>query len=337
MSAPVSRNRRLGLAAVVAAVALLPAVESDFQRGLDSDAVIIALLVLSVVVLTGFVGQISFCQYSFAAMGAFTVGALMDGHGWSFWLALPVGVTVAVLAGVLVGIPALRLSGLLLAVLTVAVALFTDRFLLVTGTWDGFSGGAVPWHPSRPSLLGVPLTGSYAYYLFALAILCVAVLLVWNLRRGRAGRVLRAVRDSELAAATVGLDVTAWKLAAFGLSAGIAGLAGALLAVRIGSVSPGSYDFLHSVQLTALATVMGVSAIAAAPAAGIATVFGPELLSGIAVSSTWFPLLIGTALILQLVLVPEGAVVRARHDMARLARLVSGRRGRDPAIAEVAR
>lgn len=336
MSAAATRRRRLGLAALVAGAALLPALESDFQRGLDSDAVIIGLLVLSVVVLTGFVGQISFCQYSFAAMGAFTVGALMDGHGWSFWLALPVGVGVAVLAGVLVGIPALRLSGLLLAVLTVAVALFTDRFLLVTGTWDGFSGGAVPWHPSRPSLLGAPLTGSYAYYLFALAILCTAVALVWNLRRGKSGRVLRAVRDSELAAATVGLDVTAWKLAAFGLSAGIAGLAGALLAVRIGSVSPGSYDFLHSVQLTALATVMGVNAIASAPAAGIATVFGPELLGGIAISSTWFPLLIGCTLILQLVLVPEGAVERTRSDIARLSRLITGRRGRDPAVAEVA-
>jgi branched-chain amino acid transport system permease protein len=206
----------------------------------------------------------------------------------------------------------------------------------VTGTWDGFSGGAVPWHPQRPSLLGASLSGSYAYYLFVLAILCLAILLVWNVHTGKSGRVLRAVRDSELAAATVGLDVTAWKLAAFGLSAGLAGLAGALLAVRIGSVSPGSYDFLHSVQLTALATVMGVTAIAAAPAAGIATVFGPELLSGISVSSTWFPLLIGATLILQLVLVPEGAVVRTRHDIERLARLVSGRRGRDPAVAKVA-
>jgi branched-chain amino acid transport system permease protein len=331
-----ARGRRTGLLLLVAAAAAIPALESDFQRGLDSDAVIIGLLVLSVVVLTGLVGQISFCQYSFAAMGAFTVGALMDGHGWSFWLALPVGVAVAVLAGVLVGIPALRLSGLLLAVLTVAVALFTDRFLLVTGTWDGFSGGAVPWHPQRPSLLGVPLTGAYAYYLFVLAVLCAATLLVWNLRTAKTGRVLRAVRDSELAAATVGLDVTAWKLAAFGLSAGLAGLAGALLAVRIGSVSPGSYDFLHSVQLTALATVMGVSAIAAAPAAGIATVFGPEVLGALGTSSTWFPMLIGVTLIVQLVLVPEGAVPRARHDAARLARLLRGRRGHEPAVAEVA-
>jgi branched-chain amino acid transport system permease protein len=330
-------RRRVVLAVLVAGVALVPAVESDFQRGLDSDAVIIALLVLSVVVLTGFVGQISFCQYSFAAIGAFTVGALMDGHGWSFWLALPVGVAAAVLTGVLVGIPALRLSGLLLAVLTIAVALFTDRFLLVTGTWDGFSGGAVPWHPQRPSFFGAPLSGSYSYYVFVLAILCGAVLMVWNLRTGKTGRVLRAVRDSELAAATVGLDVTAWKLAAFGLSAGLAGLAGALLAVRIGSVSPGSYDFLHSVQLTALATVMGVSAIASAPAAAIGTVFGPELLDNLNVSTTWFPLLIGGILIVQLVLVPEGAVVRTRNDIAKLSRLLSGRRTRDPAVAGAAR
>jgi ABC-type branched-subunit amino acid transport system permease subunit len=336
MSSALRNRRRLGIAVLIAVVAILPAAESDFQRGLDSDAVIIGLLVLSVVVLTGFVGQVSFCQYSFAAMGAFTVGALMDGHGWSFWLAMPAGVAVAVLAGVLVGIPALRLSGLLLAVLTVAVALFTDRFLLVTGTWEGFSGGAVPWHPQRPSLLGAPLSGSYAYYLFSLAAFCLAILVVWNLRTGKVGRVLRAVRDSELAAATVGLDVTAWKLAAFGLSAGLAGLAGALLAVRIGSVSPGSYDFLHSVQLTALSTVMGVSVIAAAPAAGVATVFGPEALAATGASSTWFPLIIGIALIVQLVLVPDGAVPRMRHDITRLVRLIGRGRGRDPAVAKVA-
>jgi ABC-type branched-subunit amino acid transport system permease subunit len=218
-------------------------------------------------------------------------------------------------------------------VLTVAVALFTDRFLLVTGTWEGFSGGAVPWHPQRPSLLGAPLSGSYAYYLFSLAAFCLAILVVWNLRTGKVGRVLRAVRDSELAAATVGLDVTAWKLAAFGLSAG---LAGALLAVRIGSVSPGSYDFLHSVQLTALSTVMGVSVIAAAPAAGVATVFGPEALAATGASSTWFPLIIGIALIVQLVLVPDGAVPRMRHDITRLVRLIGRGRGRDPAVAKVA-
>jgi branched-chain amino acid transport system permease protein len=329
-----ARGRWLRTGALLAAAVAIPAVESDFQRGLDSDAAIIGLLVLSVVVLTGMVGQISFCQYSFAAMGAFTVGALMDGHGWSFWLALPAGVAVAAASGVLVGIPALRLSGLLLAVLTVAVALFTDRFLLVTGTWDGFSGGAVAWHPQRPSLLGVPLAGAYAYYLFVLAVLCLAVALVWNLRSGKAGRVLQAVRDSELAAATVGLDVTAWKLGAFGLSAGLAGLAGALLAVRIGSVSPGSYDFLHSVQLTALATVMGVGVIAAAPAAGIASVFGPEVLNALGPSPTWFPLLIGATLAVQLVLVPEGAVPRARRDAARVARRLGGRRRCDPAVAE---
>ena len=120
------------------------------------------------VVLTGLVGQISFCQYSFAALGAFTVGSLVGGHHWSFWMALVVGTAFAAAGGVLVGIPALRLSGLFLAILTVAVALFFDRFLLAPGTWDALSGGVEPWRPARPSVAGIGLDGSYAFYLFVL-------------------------------------------------------------------------------------------------------------------------------------------------------------------------
>src|SRR5205814_3374 len=141
-------------------------------------------------------------------------------------------------------------SGLFLAILTVAVALFFDRFLLAPGTWDAFSGGVEPWRPPRPSIAGIGLGGSYTFYLFVLAVFLVTTLLVWNLRRGKVGRVLQAIRGSELAAATMGLDLTVWKLAAFGVSAGLAGLAGGLSAVAVGSVSAGSYDFLHSVSVS---------------------------------------------------------------------------------------
>ena len=197
--------------------------------------------------------------------GAFTVGSLVGGHHWSFWMALIVGTAFAAAGGVLVGIPALRLSGLFLAILTVAVALFFDRFLLAPGTWNAFSGGVEPWRPARPSIAGISLDGSYAFYLFVLAVFLLTSLVVWNLRRGKVGRVLRAIRGSELAAATVGLDLTAWKLAAFGVSAGLAGLAGGLSAVAVGSVSAGSYDFLHSVSVAAVAIVMGVGITEMAP------------------------------------------------------------------------
>jgi branched-chain amino acid transport system permease protein len=310
------RRTAVGVALVVAIV--VPLAISDFYLSELADAAILGILVLSLVLLTGFVGQISFCQYSFAAIGAFTVGSLVGGHHWSFWLALVVGVAFASFVGVLVAIPALRLRGLFLAILTVAVALFFDRYLLAAGTWDSFSGGLSPWEVGRPGFLGAGLSGSYAFYVFTLGAFTLVSYLVWNLRRGKTGRVLRAIRSSEVASSTIGIDVTAWKLMAFGTSAGIAGLAGGLLAAAVGSVSPPSFDFLHSVQIAALATVMGVGSVASAAAGGFFLIALPELLRHTPLSSDYFPLIVGAALVLQLQFAPEGAVVRTATDVRHL-------------------
>jgi branched-chain amino acid transport system permease protein len=284
-----------------------PAFLSGYYQSLAAYSLIVGLIVLSLVVLTGLVGQVSFCQYSFAAIGAFTVGSLV-GHGWSFWPALVVGVLCSVLVGVLVGIPALRLSGLFLAILTIAVALFFDKFLLAPGTWDSFSGGISSWTVGRPSFLGISLAGSYAFYLFTLAVFLLAVLGVWNLSRSKTGRVLRSIRNSEIAAATSGVNLTAWKLAAFGVSAGLAGLAGGLLATGIGSVSAGAYTFQQSLAVLAIAIVVGVRSVGAAVVGGFFLIFGPELLTHTPLSTLWFPLIVGAVLILQVILTPQGVV-----------------------------
>ena len=315
------RLRRILVAIGVALAVIVPMPLNFYYQGMATTAVITALLALSLVVLMGFVGQVSFAQYSFAALGAFTVGSLVVGHGVNFWVAMALGTGFAAVAGVLVGIPALRLRGLLLAVLTLTVALFVDRFVLSPGTWDGFSGGANGWPGiPMPSLFGVDLN-SYSFYLFALGVFLVAALLVWNLRTGKAGRVLRAVRDSDVAASTLGINVAAWKLAAFGLSAGLAGLAGTLLAVADASVSggPGStYNFQFSVQLVAALTVMGAGLIVSAPAAGILLVFAPEVLDHTPLSHQWFPLILGALLVIQLVTTPDGVVTKTIHDITNL-------------------
>jgi branched-chain amino acid transport system permease protein len=244
---------------------------------------------------------------------------------------LPVAVAFAALVGVLVGIPALRLSGLFLAILTIAVALLFDRWLLVAGTWDAFSGGITPWHPGRPTLLGLGLHGAYAFYLFALAWFLLASWFVWNLRTGKTGRVLRAIRDSEVAASTMGLDLTAWKLAAFGVSAGLAGLGGALLAVSINSVSPASYDFQHSLQIAAVATVWGVGSVASPAFGGAFLIYGPEILRHTPISNRWFPAVVGVALVAQLVYTPDGVVVDTQR---RIRALMRARGARPPAGGE---
>jgi branched-chain amino acid transport system permease protein len=219
-----------------------------------------------------------------------------------------VGVACSIVVGVLVGIPALRLSGLFLAILTIAVALFFDNFLLAPGTWDSFSGGISSWTVARPSFLGISLAGSYAFYLFTLAVFLVAVLAVWNLTRSKTGRILRAIRNSEIAASTSGVNLTAWKLTAFGVSAGLAGLAGALLATGIGSVSAGAYTFQQSLAVLAIAVVVGVRSVGAAAVGGFFLIFGPELLTHTPLSTLWFPLIVGSVLIVQVILAPQGVV-----------------------------
>jgi len=327
--------RRTLVTAGIAAVAVVPGFLDFSNQGLATDAAITALLALSLVVLTGLVGQVSFCQYSFAALGAFTVGSLVVGHQLSFWLAAPLGIAFAAAGGVLVGIPALRLRGLLLAVLTVAVALFVDVFVLASGTWDGFTGGSADWTGIPfPSVLGHQLN-SYTFYLFTLGVFLLAV--VWNLRNGKTGRVLRAVRDSEVASSTLGLNVAAWKLAAFGFSAALAGLAGALRAVADTSVAGGSqssYSFQYSLALVASVTVFGAGSILSAAVAGFFIIFAAQLLNLTPLQHQWFNLILGVILILQLVFNPDGVVVKAQRDLAHALRGAARRRTK-PAPATI--
>jgi len=300
--------RRGVVATAIGLAVLCPLAFSGYYLYLSAEALILGLIVLSLVILTGLVGQISFCQYSFAAIGACTVGSLVHGHAWNFWPALAVGVAASVVVGMLVGIPALRLSGLFLGILTIAVALFFDNFLLAPGTWGSFSGGLSAWTVARPSFLGASLDGGYAFYLFSLGVFLVAALAVWNLSRSKTGRVLRAIRNSEIAAATSGVNLTAWKLAAFSLSAGFAGLAGGMLAPLIGSVSVGAFSFQQSLTVVAIAVVVGVRSVAAGVVGGCFLVFGPELLTHTPLSSLWFPLIVGAVLIVQVIVTPQGLV-----------------------------
>ena len=332
---PANARRGFVLAGIVLAIAI-PGLLTDYYRSLASLSVIVAILILSLTLLTGFVGQISFCQYTFAGLGAMTVGALSgaQGHHWSFWISMPLGVLFAALGGFLVGIPALRLSGLFLAILTLGVALGADRYLFANGTWNSFTGGVNPRTPSRPTVFGYHLTGQYSFYLFALVIFLLLALLIWNLRMGKTGRVLRAIRESEVAASTMGLNLTKWKLAAFTVSAAVAGLGGALLAVQIGSVSPASYDFLHSITLAAVVVVAGVGSIASAAIGGIFIWWVPEILNKLHVNAQYFPLILGTLLVVQLVFAPQGGVVKLQHDLKKVLR-IGGRRAAEPELAEV--
>jgi ABC-type branched-subunit amino acid transport system permease subunit len=231
------------------------------------------VLSLSVVVLTGYVGQVSLAQMSFAGLSGFELSHLAGGAGIPFPWSLLLASLIAVPLGVLIGLPALRLRGVNLAVVTLAAAFAIDAILFGD---EGFSGGLAGSNIPSPTLFGfdfgIAKGDAYpriVFGVFALIVACLVGLLVARLRNAPAGRMFIAVRSNERAAAAVGIDVARTKLFAFGLSAFIAGLGGGLFAYQQQTISPPSFAVFTSLSLLAITYVAGVGRIAGAVVAGI--------------------------------------------------------------------
>jgi ABC-type branched-subunit amino acid transport system permease subunit len=229
-------------------------------------------MAMSLVVLTGYVGQVSLAQMSFAGIGAFEVTHLF-GPGTPFIITLLCSALVAVPLGLLIGLPALRVRGVNLAVVTLAAAFALDALVFNN---DKFSGGLAGRDVASPRLFGLDVGiahgDAYPRVIFgvvALAIVCLVGVFVARLRNGAAGRMFIAVRSNERAASAIGIDVARTKLMAFGLSAFIAGLGGGLLAYQQQTVSSPSFATFASLSLLAVTYVAGVGRIAGAVVAGV--------------------------------------------------------------------
>ena len=251
--------------AVVGAVALVALGGQDRLALVTS--MIGALVCLSIVVLTGWSGQISLAQMAFAGVAGFCLSRLTSSLGVPFPVAPLLAAAVAALVGVLVGLPALRARGVSLAVVTLAGAVVVEEVVfkspVLTG---GFGGSRVP----APSLFGVRLAPSgVGFGLLVLAVLVAAAVALARLRTSGAGHRLLAVRANERAAAAVGVDVTRARLGAFALSAFIAGSAGALLGYQQGRLSFGSFGVFVSLAYLAVAYLGGVAGIAGALVGGL--------------------------------------------------------------------
>jgi branched-chain amino acid transport system permease protein len=263
------RPRHVGLWALgggVAGAGALFALHGQDRLALDTSLVG-ALVCLSIVVLTGWSGQISLAQMAFAGVAGFTLSRLSTGAGIPFPIAPLLAAALAAVAGVLVGLPALRARGVSLAVVTLAGAVVVEEVVfkspVLTG---GFGGSKVP----SPSLAGVRLgSAGPGFGLLVLAVLLAAAVGLARLRGGRGGRALLAVRGGERAAATAGIDVARARLAAFALSAFLAGVAGSLLGYQQGQLSFGSFGAFVSLAYLAVAYVGGVATIGGAVVAGL--------------------------------------------------------------------
>jgi branched-chain amino acid transport system permease protein len=266
----------LAFAALAVVVFVLPGFVSDFRAQQFAYVGIYTIALIGLNVLTGYTGQISLGHGAFMAVGGYTTAILMADHGVKDIWTVPIAALVAGTAGFLFGLPALRLSGLYLALATFAIAVATPA---VIKKFEDFTGGG-----SGINLFGLPeLTASIApvtvlgqrlsfnnwlYYLtWTLAL--VLYVLAWLLLRGRTGRAFRAVRDSETAAVSSGVDLARYKTLAFAVSAAYAGVAGSLFAIATTFVNPDTFPIALSIFLLVGVVVAGLGSLLGAIAGAV--------------------------------------------------------------------
>ncbi|KAA1394216.1 branched-chain amino acid ABC transporter permease/ATP-binding protein [Aeromicrobium ginsengisoli] len=277
-----------------------------------------AIVGLSVLVLTGYAGQLSFAQFAIGGVGAFVAGRLVAARDWPLEAALPTGVLVATLVGLLFGLPALRTRGVNLAVVTFGLGFALFQLLFSNSS---YTGGAEQTQINEPTLFGIdidPITHADHYTILCFVTLVALAIMVANLRRGRAGRRLLAVRTNERAAAAAGVSVFQGKLYAFTLAAAIAGIGGVLLGFSYSTIvyqqlfrPDASISLLVLVVIGGSGYVFGPMIGALLAAGGVAVLpFGDAATNGESEIIAYLPLATGILLLATLLLNQHGIVDR---------------------------
>ena len=237
---------------VAAVVVALPFLISGYHQGLATYVAIYFIAILGLNILTGYTGQISIGHGAFMAIGGYTTVLLSADQHWNLLATLPVSLGISFVCGLIVGVPALRLSGVYLALATFALAVSVPQFPL---KFSKFLGGSNGLHAAE--------TKSHLWlYVVGWSCSAIAFAAAWLLLRGRTGRAFRAVRDSELAAVSSGVSLPIYKTLAFGVSAAFAGVAGSLLVLVTNSYAqPGEFGVLLSLQILIGAAVAGLGSL----------------------------------------------------------------------------
>jgi branched-chain amino acid transport system permease protein len=302
------RAMTLGYGASLAALALLiliPLFVKNFIIFQMTMLLIYGLAVLALNILTGGSGQFSLGQSAFYAVGAYTSAILMETFNVNYALTLPISGVICFAFGFLFGLPALRLSGIYLALATFALATAMPQLLKlnVFESWTGGVQGLVVTKPDPP--FGLPVSQDMWLYYFTLVITIAIYIFSVNLLRSRSGRAFMAIRDNEIAASAMGVNVALYKTLAFGVSAGITGVAGALGAIAVQFVAPDSYTFTLAIQLFLGMVVGGVGWLPGSIVGSAFIIFVPNIAEGISkgLSGAMF----GVLLFLVIFLMPHGA------------------------------
>jgi branched-chain amino acid transport system permease protein len=298
---------------VLVMLALVPLFAKNFVIFQMTMLPVYGLAVLALNILTGGSGQFSLGQSAFFAIGAYTSAVLMEHFDVNYAATLPIAGIVCLAVGFLFGRPALRLSGIYLALATFALATAMPQLLKIAylEQWTGGVQG-LDTRPDAP--FGLRISQDAWFYYFTLAIAGSIYALAVNLLRSRSGRALMAIRDNEIAASAMGVDVALYKTLAFGISAGITGIAGALGAIAVQSVAPDSYTITLAISIFLGMVVGGVVWLPGSIVGSAFIIFVPNIAEGI--SKGFSGAVFGVLLFLVIFVVPNGA-----RDLLKLVRI----------------
>jgi len=311
-----STRRLLAVALVVIALAIVPFFLSDYRTFQFTQAIIYAIVLLGLNILTGYNGQISLGHGAFYAIGAYTAAILMDRFGVPYWATLPVAGVVCFVFGFLFGLPALRLQGHYLALATFALAVATPQLLKYKRLeeWTGGVQGIVIMKPDPP--FGLPLSQDRWLYLFTLVVAVALFVIAWNILRGRTGRALIALRDNPIAAEAMGVNGALYKSTAFGVSALYTGIGGALGAIAVQFVAPDSFAVFLSISFVVGIVVGGLATLSGAIYGALFIQFVPNFADQISKAAPWA--IYGGVLLVFIYAMPGGVAWMLRSVSAKL-------------------
>lgn len=320
--------KKIGVAGLLAAFLLAPFALDDFQLFQLVKAMSYMLVLVGLNMLTGYNGQFSLGQGAFFAVGAYTTAILMDQTApWigmssdnMAYISIVVAAAFSFFAGYLFGQPATKLSGHYLALATFGLALAVPNLLKfdLIGGYTGGVQGILVWKPVPPfGLADMVSEDKYLYYV-TLIVTVLSFLSAWNIMRGRTGRAIIAVRDHQMAASTMGVDVAKTKAIVFGLSAMYAGVGGALLTIAVGFVAPDSFAFVLSITFLIGMVIGGFGSMLGPVYGGLFLVYMPNISE--AVSTELTQAVFGAVVILLMFFMPTGLAGGLRYLGDRLAR-----------------
>lgn len=255
---------------------------------------IYAIVAVGLMLLAGFTGQFSLGHAAFMGVGAYTEAWLVA-KGWPLPLSLAAAMALSASVGVVVGLPALRVKGMYLGIATLSFGFIVEEVL---SRWESVTGGNAGKSVLPPALFGRPLDGAEAFYFLCLVCLLGSTLAVVNLLRAPTGRAFVAIRDSEVSAQSMGIQLARYKSMSFAISAALAGLGGALYAHKIQFISPEQFSLLQSIDLLLMVVIGGLGSMHGAFLGAIFLIGMPQLIS---LTKDYLPPAIGQAAGLQAV------------------------------------